>query len=783
MHKLMLIGSALLAAGILAGCGGSGGGAPVNPSSQSTTRTLVGFVYVKSVSNTSTSQPQVVLSPAVTPPQGYDDPISGYLNLIVQGGQFMMPPNGTNNSQIYTRDLSAGNDIVVTVATSGTAVITVAGDNIMSNGGPETLVQYNENLSDGFPNGTTHNLNSPGNPDTRKPNKASLSTIKMLAYLSGQANPVEPPAQGAAAIPILAGQAATLAIGYLDAQGIAIPGIPSYGSGVAITSDSPRIGVTPSTNTLTPAFQGQYPGIANITATLTSPVQLASQPVSFSFGYGPPATVTLSMKTTSGLQRIDLAANQANIVLRWNIVTNPRPTNIPSSAILVAQATNKYGAAIPGLQIDWSDPKVYSSGINANQWKTTAGGFAFVDPVTQASLPSSTTDLTGSATVMFQPPNPIDGPLAGLPADLNDQNGSLDQAVKAQQRVVATADGTTVAGVSSRFYITRQIQSLTIAEQPVSKFADVDAYTSVPYTAYAVDVDQWQSLDTFAANWRCTNTSGGIKVGDPGERDLHISPTPVASMSGNNLVCGPTAGGVDIQAYTSLPNGDDDVVSTVYHVNIWGPPDQIVTVFGPAGSNPPRYETNQFQHPNTVPYEVPVSLFDQFEDFLPKPDPPATTTDMVCYFYLDSTDVSGDLWYRNDEVDIPFIGHLFGQTLVIPAGTKEMSVTWASPFGGLGTTVTLPESPTGFYGEQCCVIDIPIGVYPLAENGQVTLEYKGTWYGIADPSLPVPNPGVPFDVIRKIKLLGVAPNSPRPSISVKSTAGGTTGQKPPRPPR
>jgi len=89
----------------------------------------------------------------------------------------------------------------------------------------------------------------------------------------------------------------------------------------------------------------------------------------------------------------------------------------------------------------------------------------------------------------------------------------------------ATVDGTTVTTSSSLFYITRQIQSLEIAEAQTSKYKDVNAYTTVPYTAYVVDVDNWQSLDSATVFWRVTNEAGGIKLGDPGERDLaaHLS--------------------------------------------------------------------------------------------------------------------------------------------------------------------------------------------------------------------------------------------------------------------
>jgi hypothetical protein len=756
MYRKTVIGSALLAAAILAGCGGGGGGSSAGSSSVSTTRTLVGFVYVKSATNTTASAPQVVVSPAATPPSGYDKPTSGYLSLIVSSGQFLASQSGSNNTQIFTRDLNpsdtdaygdrGGNDILVTVATSGTTLVTVAGDDIVSNGSSMTLTQYTENLSDGYATGTTHNLSSPTNPDTRKPNRSTIGTVAFTldgwdGVASGSTNA------------ILAGQQRIIALAFLDANGISVPGIPAYGSGVTLTSDSARVTINAATNTITAASQGQYPGTANITATISSPSS-ASGTLPFSFSYGAATAVALSMKTSSGSQRIDLSASTTTVPLRWNVITNVRSSSLPTYETLYALVTNKYGAPIPGVQIDWTDPKVDSTDI----WKTTSGGYAFVDPTTFAPTPNSTTDLTGTATVVFQTPSAVDGPLAGLPADLNDANGSGDQAVKGQQRVVATVDGATTATYSTEFYVTRQINSLAIVEAQISKYEDVNAYTSVPYTCYAVDVDNWQSLDTFAAYWRCTAVTGGVKLGDPGERDLasHLSATPSCTMSGNTLVTGSIPGGAQIQAYTEKADGSDDVVSPTYTVDIWGPPKQLVCLYGPVPAAPTEpWETGEFPEAiytagNGETYTDPVSQF-VASQFIPNSLTAADVTADLCYMYLGWIDASGVgdyTQYGNSNAGYDLYGNL---APVI--GTTDLTVTYQSPspppYTSAGSASD-PTSPVGALGSQCVILTWG----PLTGNeGSVTLEYKGTWDGSISTS-PLPTSGLAFDVTRIIRING-----------------------------
>lgn len=741
MHKIRLIGPALLLAAALGGCGGGGGGAGSGNKNTNltTTRTLVGYVYVKS--GAAANDPAgVIITPASTPPPGYDDPTAGTISLIASGGQFMVKSTGSNNGSFFTKDLSLGNDILVTVATQANSQVTVAGGNVVSVGNTLTLAQYTENLNDGFPSGTTHNLSSPNNPDLRKPNKTTLSS---LAFTLDGLDP-----QKGSPTTLLAGQKTVLAIAYLDAVGISIPGIPAYGGGVNLQSDSPRITVDPTDNMIIPAFQGQYPGPATVTASIANPAPGASGSLAFTFSYGPATAITMSMKTASGYKRID-TPNTPTVVLRWEVISNVRPSNLPNTEILTANVTNKYGAAIPGTQVDWTDPKV----DDTNTWKTSAGGNAFVDPTSQNSTPNSTTDLTGTATVMFSVPNAVDGPLGGLPADLNDQNGSGDQQVKAQQRILATVDGTTVLTESDIFYITRQIMALQIAEQQVSKYADVNAYSTVPFTCYATDVDKWQSIDTFAANWRCFNVPGGVKLGDPGERDLasHISPTPQASMNGNNLVTGTIAGDVNIQAYTTNAlTGADDVVSPVYPVQIWGPPAQIVCLYGPvpAAPNSP-WETAEFPLTITTPiFTEPASQFVASE-FVPN-SLTAPTAD-VCYFYLGWIDVNGNGDYT-DISEGPGLGYeLYGDASAI-VGATNLTVTYQSPGPGGQSWgfATVPSSPVGEMGAQCVYLTWgPIN----GNNGSVTLEYKGSWTGSISAS-PPPAAPVPYDIVRIIKING-----------------------------
>jgi len=215
-------------------------------------------------------------------------------------------------------------------------------------------------------------------------------------------------------------------------------------------------------------------------------------------------------------------------------------------------------------------------------------------------------------------------------------------------------------------------------------------------------------------------------------------------MNGSNLVTGSVAGAVLIQAFTTLDgtlSTADDVVSQQYEVDIWGPPAQIVTVAGPLNYNPQQpWTLNEF--PSAIsPYTVPPS------QFLPSqfvPNSLTAPTADVCYFYVASIDVSGVGWYRKDAA----VGKLYGNATVIPAGTKNLTAHWAAPLGYGG--VALPGSPTGLFGEQCVVLTWGP---PPGDNASVTLEYKGTWFGIADANIPPVTAGVPYDITREIRIL------------------------------
>jgi hypothetical protein len=714
MHMKLLIGLAILFAALIAGCGGGGAGVTTDPNSLSTTRTLVGFVYVKSPSNPSTAQPDVIVTPASTPPQYYDVPTAGFVSMFVTGGKFLIKPTGSNNQQTFTKDLAAGNDLLVSVATDGSASVTVTGSGISATGAGKTLVMYEESLSDGNANGTTKNMASfPGNPETRLPNRNSIQTIRFSLDGLAPGNP---------STSIEAGQSRYLGIAYLDEQGISVPGIPSFGGGVRLSSDSPRIAVNSSQNLIMPATKGQHVGPATVTAEISSPVAVSGSLV-FDFSYGAPTSVALYRKNPSGLVRIDLPGVE-QIVMRWEVASNPRPSSLPKSVNLVAQVTNKYGAAIPDVQVDWMNPKVNPT---TNQWRTGPGGDAFVDAGTLDPKPSSITDLDGFADVMFQTPNAENGPLQGVPGDLDNKDGEGDQSVKGPNKVHAVVHGTEVQNiVDGLFYITRQVQSLKIAEAQTSHHKHVNVTTRVPYTIYGLDVDGWETKDALGAFFRIVNTPGGKKIGDPGEMELqeHLSPTPEARIEGNYVVTGTKPGSATLTAYTKLPDGSDDVVSSPYEIFLWGPPSQIVMVPGPQVPDPER-PWEEGKQPSPVLFGLPPSQLVEGH-FQPNGDDPPK---LVCYLYLASVDRAGALTF-------------------IPSGDPGISATWFAPLGwGSGA---LSGTPVGSGGSQCVILIW--GPQP-GDNGQLTLQYQGTWTGINKNGDDIPDPTpIPYNIIRKIRI-------------------------------
>jgi len=709
MRIKLLIGTALAVAGLLAGCGGGGS----NTSSQSgSIRTLMGYVYVKDASNVNATDPDVIITPASTPPaepHKYNIPTAGKITLIAENGTFLQKVSSGYTGAVFTKDLSTGNDIIVNVQLDPGGKVNVAGSNITSGTETKNLVPFETTVNDGKPSGTTALLRSPNDPETRTPDPTAISEVKFTLDGVAPQDPNE----------IIAGDRKFLGIGYIDVNGLAVPGVPSIGNGVTISSSAPaKVQVNKTDNILTTAVKDQDAGDVTIHVSVNSPSS-ASGDLVLNYNFGEPANVAIYRKTGTTLTRLDIAS-LTPVVMRWDIATNPRTSTMPSSILLVAEVTNKYGAAIPDLQVDWSDVKA-----PGNTWATSAGGYAFVDPDDEeVPAPSTVTDKKGQTVVRFKVPEPIDGPLSGRPGDGNNAEGEGDQSVKALNFVYARVHGTTVRNTNpAKTYITRQYSELVIAESTVEKKQSVNAYTRVPYTTYARDVDGWESRDSYAAKFTVRNPVGGEKVGDPGEREFAVSPTPTAYAEGNYLVASTVPGTVYIKAYV----GDiksPEVESAEYAVYIMGPPAYIALSLNDDGARTNVWELAKVPEESTPLTTKPYSQ-DPLGNFTPDTGTPPK---YWCYHYLGVYDAGG-------------------QVYAVTPGQYTLTTT------NYRCAVTTPSTPTGAGGSQPVIVQAGPAPF-MGIRGDFTVSLSGSWagYQVSGDDIPLPTTPVPFSLFRQVRV-------------------------------
>jgi len=692
MRKWLGFGLVAVLSLLWAGCGGGGGGGSKQPSGE-ITRTIVGFVYVKKAGSTAPG-PDVIITPAQTPPNPeYDVPTQGLVSLIGNDARFRKVSSKSNDLQFFARDLSQGNDILITATTTGDGTIRISGSNI-SIGGTPRLMEYNYeiNLRDGGGNLTTLNLNSPGSPETRSPNGV-VSEVKFA--LDGR-KPSEYNNQ------LAAGQKAYLALAFFDSNGISIPNVPAAGSAVQTTSSAPaKISVDPNTKLVAPALGGQLAGPVTITSRINNPPAVGT--LTLDYSYGEASNVEIFRKDSRG-QLVRLSdKNVQPFEIRWMVATDPKPTSIPTSVELVAVVTNKYGGAIPEQTVVWTNP----AKAPGNQWRTSVGGPCFVDPVTDDPLNVTTTDLNGQARIKVVAPPPADGDLSGNPAAPSGAGGSGDAFPKFQNYLYATVQSTTIRNEDpAKIYLSRDLQFLRIREKTTNLKRFIDVGAREQYTAYGVDVDQDEAENPPSAKWTVFNKPGGHKTGNPGERELqqNIAPTSQATMeAGGILVAGNVAGEVTItvQSGDALAALEPDS----YDVSIYGLPKQVFFVNGPqefdpnspweAAVIPVGIATNPFTQPAS---EVRASQGQANGD-----NPP----DWVAYLYAGIC----DSW---------------GHNLAPLAGVGyELTVAKGEPYHPFSIEVV--TDPVGVAGEPCAIITFAgFG----AGFGEARFTLAGTYTGV-----------------------------------------------------
>jgi len=505
MRKNLILGATLLVAGLMAGCGGDS-----DNNNSGLNRVLVGFTYVKSAVNPPTG-PDVLITASNTAPDGYVVPTAGSVTLSVADGELVGRAPGS-----YTRDLSAGNDIIVNASAKSPYLVTVAASGVTAPGGTaKVLSSYSEDLTTGGGDGTTKNMASPGSPTYTPGLPASMKIT-----VNGEAPPTT----------IVSGGTYSLAIALFDVNGVSVPGV-SLGTNLNVTSsDALRVAVGAGQTTLVPAAASSG---------------LASGPVTITAAYNQTNLLTESFTTTFGYGTVTSV-----------VVTPAGPTNMlwPAAApdttlVLTATVTNEFGAAVPGATVNWTSNKETSSG--SNDWNT--GSFDSTTAVFTAN--TGTTNTSGQVTTTVTTPTATAGPLLG-------------NAAKGLANMTATCSS--VAGFAS-VNITRPLGTITIAG-----LTGMDVNTISPSVGTdmirvtgAADIDG-DTVTAPAVTFQRTNTPGAGTVGNTG--DTSPQSTSVATIDGATGVV--TAHGTPGQVVVTATDGV--VTSNALTIEIYGAPSKIV---------------------------------------------------------------------------------------------------------------------------------------------------------------------------------------------------------------
>jgi len=673
---------------------------------------LVGFVYVKSPSNPSPAQPDVIVTPASTPPQYYDVPTVGTLTLIVESGKFMIKPTGTANNQIFTKDLADGNGVIVTVATNGVSKVTVAGSGIAATGAPKLLAMYEESLADGYPSGTTKNMSSPGNPDTRQPNRNSISSLAFSLDGKQTASPTNS---------IMAGEKRYLGIAVLDSQGISVPGIATFG-GANLQSSGAQIAVDSSQNLIIPAFQGQLPATVTVTASISS----VNGAVEFDYSYGPATAVTMS-KDAQG------TAITSPLPIRWQVTSNPVDPFAVTTAKIFATVTNKYGAAIPNVVIDWSNVKAPS-----NVWQTSSAGPCFVDPVDETTpMAQTTTDINGRTSILISAPIAADGPLGGTASPPVGPPGSGDQRPKGLNHVFATVNGSSpeVKNLDpAQFRVTRDMKSIKIREKDTMSQMILDIRSTYTYHAYGTDVDDVHTDDPPGAVWSLKNIVGNEFIGNSGDDfrtdvpkgHFDTQTTSQAQMSNGIVLTGKLPGQCTISlTYPGL-------AADTYSLDIYGEPVKIYFLAAmPTWTDTNFWEEGQVTYRPSPDNSLQGDIGGQpGSDWIPDGNTPPIYHIYLYMFLMDSwghilprsntrpidtTDPFDSTAVLIDPIS-PFNGTV--TKIAAPAGSPGIPVYDVNPGGGMATRWGIHFDVAGTYVGFSGALNLPISVKSIIPDGR-----------------------------------------------------------------
>ncbi len=538
MRRAFLWIAASLAVALLAGCSGGGGGNQI-------TRYLVGYVYVKSSSFNGTG-PNVLIVASTQAPDGYYPATSGSVTLNVADGSLV-----GRSPASYTRQMSAGNDIIVSATARSPYTVSVSGTNLSYSGGAQpatvaNLSSYSEDLSSGGGNGTTYNMSSPGSP----------------SYTPGLPASIELRVDGGSPPPnIVSGKPGgySLGIGFFDNNGVGVPGVNPF----VQTNDVSRIGFGSNNLQVTgangdagsiillPAAPGSgvTPGTVRITVGIAGGGQNnLTEFFDTNFNYGTPTTVTWSPS--------DSSLSPFNML--WDDLGGTSDTRN-----YTVNVKNEFGANMLGQTVNYT-----TSNAPGNTWVAPASGSCF-------SATSGVTNASGNTpTVTVSAPTPA-GPVAPPNAPPKFLNGLVATAGSASGttyiNIIRPLGSLTIAG-PSRLNIGQNTNNILATKFRVTAAADIDSFqynqTQIDSLTYS-----WEG-GVGAISAGNVNVDGTLLPALGNTGDTSSPSTSLASISGTGSVAtfaaGNTAGQTKVRARVGT------VFSNTLTTEIFGIPSKII---------------------------------------------------------------------------------------------------------------------------------------------------------------------------------------------------------------
>lgn len=537
MRRAFLWIAASLALTLLAGCSGGGGGNQI-------TRYMVGYVYVKSPSN-SGAGPNVMITASTQAPPGYFAATSGTVTLNVADGSLV----GRSPAQ-YTRDMSDGNDIIVSATSKSPYTVSVSGSNISTAIGPlpatvANLSSYSEDLSTGGGNGSTYNMASPGSP-TYTP---GLPATIVLRVDGGS-----PPPNMVSGKP----GGYSLSIAVFDANYVGVPGLNFS----VTTNDGTRIGLGTNNLNITtsdgnggsiqllPAAPGSgvTPGTVRLTVAMLGTSTNLTEFFDTNFNYGTATTVTWSPS--------DSSISPFNML--WDDLGGTSDTRN-----YTVNVKNEFGANMLGATVNYT-----TANAPSNTWVSPASGSCF-------SATSGITNASGNTpTVTVSAPTPA-GPIAPPNAPPKFLNGLVATSGSASGttyiNIIRPLGSLTIAG-PSRLNIGQNTSDIFATKFRVTAAADIDSFN---YNQSQIDslTYSWEGgIGAISAGNVNVNGSLLPALGNTG--DTSLPSTSVASISGTGSVASFSAGGTAGQTKVRARVGT--VFSNTLTTDIFGVPSKII---------------------------------------------------------------------------------------------------------------------------------------------------------------------------------------------------------------